>query len=63
MFATGGIIKIRNIKNIADGIMQANKLYLRHGLNITHMHADSKFKPLRTEMTALGINLNHASKK
>ena len=27
------------------------------------MHSDIKFKPLRMEMTSLGVNLNCASKK
>ena len=63
MFATGSMIKNRKIEDIADGTMQVNKLYLQHGFNITHMHANCKFKPPRKEITALGINLNCAYKK
>ena len=62
MFAKGSMIKNREIENIADGITQVNKLYLHRGFNITHMHTDCEFEPLRKEMTALGINLNCASK-
>ena len=63
MFATGSMIKNRKFENIADGIMQVHKLYLQQVFNITHMHADYKFKPLSKKMTALCINLNCASKK
>ena len=63
MFATGIMIKKQKIKNIADGITQVNKLYLHNWLKITHMNYDSDFEPLCTEMNALGINLNCASKK
>ena len=63
MFATGSMIKNRNVEHIADGIAQVHKLYLQRGFNITHMHNDCKFEPLRMEMTSLGINLNCASKK
>ena len=40
MFATEIMIKNRKIQNITDGIMQVHKLYLQHGFNITHMHAN-----------------------
>ena len=63
IFSTGSMIRNRKIKSIVDGIMQVHNLYLQRGFNITCMRADSKFKPLCTEMTALGINLNCASKK
>ena len=62
MFATGSMIKNRKVENIADGITQVHKLYLQRGFKITHMHTDCDFGPLRKEMTALGINLNCASK-
>ena len=57
------MIKNRKIENIADGITQVHKLYLQRGVKITHIHNDSKLEPLRNKMTALGINLNCASKK
>ena len=63
MFATGSMIKNRKVENISDGITQVHKLYLQCGFKITHMNNDCEFKPLRKEMTALGINLNCASKK
>ena len=63
MFATGSMIKNRKIEHIADGITQVHKLYLQLGFKITHMYTNCEFKPLRKEMTALGINLNCASKK
>ena len=63
MFASVSMIKNRKTENIADGIMQVHKLYLQRGFKITHMHTDCEFKPLRKEMTALGIYLNCASKK
>ena len=47
IFATGSMIKKLKIKNIADGITQVHTLYLHLGFNITHMHADIKFKLLR----------------
>ena len=47
MFATGSMIKNREIENIADGIMQVNTLYLQSGFNITHMHTDFDFGQLR----------------
>ena len=50
-------------ENIADVITQVNKLYLQRGFKITHMHFDCEFEALCKEMTALGINLNFASKK
>ena len=62
MFAAGSMIKDRKIENIADVITQVHKLYLQRGFNITHMHTGCEFEPLRKEMTALGINLNCASK-
>ena len=63
MFATGSMIKNRKVENFADGITHEHKLYLQRGFNITHMHTDCEFEPLRKEMTAKGINLNCASKK
>ena len=63
MFATGSMIKNRKVEHIVDGITQVHKLYLQRGFNITHMHTDCQFEPLLKEMTALGINLNCASKK
>ena len=63
MFATGSMIKNWKIKNISDGITQVHELYLKSGLNITHMHADRYPGPLCREITALCINLNCASKK
>ena len=63
MFATGSMIKNRNVEHIIDGITQVHKLYLQHGFNITHMHTGCEFKPLCKEITALRINLNCASKK
>ena len=63
MFATGSIIKNRKVEHIADRITQVHKLYLQRGFKITYMHTDCEFKPLCKEMTALGINLNCASKK
>ena len=63
MFSTGSMIKKRKVENISDGITQVHKLYLQSGFKITHMHTDSEFESLRKEMTALGINLNCASKK
>ena len=63
MFATGSMTKNRKIENIAYGITQVHKLYLQRGFKITHMHADSDFKQLLKETTALGINLNCATKK
>ena len=63
MFATGRMIKNRKIENIADGITQLHELYLQRGFNITHMHTDCEFKPIRKEIADLGINLNFASKK
>ena len=63
MFATGSMIKNRKIENNADGIIQLHKTYLQRGFKITHMHTACKFEQLRNEMTALGINLNWASKK
>ena len=62
MFAKRSMIENQNIKNIADGITQVHKLYLKCGFNITCMHYDSKFELLHSEMTALCINLNFASK-
>ena len=47
MFATGSMIKNRKVENIADGITQEHKLYLQRGFNITHMHTDCEFEPLR----------------
>ena len=63
MFATRIMIKNRKVEHIADGITQVHKLYLQSGFTITHTHTDCEFEPLRKEMTALGINLNCASKK
>ena len=63
MFATGSMIKNRKFEHIADGITQVHKLYLQRGFKITHMHTNCELEPLRKEMTALGINLNCASKK
>ena len=63
MFATGSMIKNRKVENIADRITQVQKLYLQRGFKITHMHTYCEFEPLRKKMTALGINLNCASKK
>ena len=63
MFSTGSMIKNRKVENIADRITQVHKLYLQRGFNITYMHTDCEFEPLRKEMTALGINLNCVSKK
>ena len=63
MFATGSMIKKRKVEHIADGITQVHKLCLQRGFNITNMHTDCEFEPLCKEMTALGINLNCASKK
>ena len=63
MFATGSMIKNRKVEHIADGITQVHKFYLQRGFNITHMHTYFDLEPLRKEMTALGINLNCASKK
>ena len=63
MFATGSMIKNRKVEHIADGITQVHNLYLQNGFNITRMHTNCEFKPLRKEMTAMGINLNCASKK
>ena len=63
MFATGSMIKSRKVEHIADGITQVHKLYLQNGFNITHMHTDFEFEPLRKDMTALGIKLKFASKK
>ena len=63
MFATGSMIKNRNVEHIAYGITQVHKLFLQRAYNITHMHTDCEFKPLRKEMNAIGINLNCASKK
>ena len=57
------MIKNRKIENIADGITQVHEIYLQRGLKITHMHTDCEFEPIRKEMSALGINLNFASKK
>ena len=63
MFDTGSMIKNRKIENIADRITWIHKLYLQPGFKITNMHADSKFKSLRRQMSDLGINMNCASKK
>ena len=63
MFATGSMIKNRNIEHISDGITQVHKLYLQRGFKITHMHTDCEFVPLRKEMTSLGINPNFSFKK
>ena len=63
MFATGSMIKNRKVEHIADGITQVHKLYLQRSFKVTHMHTDCEFKLLRKDMTALGINLNCASKK
>ena len=63
MFATGSMIKNRKVEQIADRITQEHKLYLQRGFKIIHMHTGGQFGPLRKEMTALGINLNCASKK
>ena len=57
------MIKNLKVENIADGITQAHKLYLKRGFKITHIHIYCEFEPLCKEMTALGINLNCASKK
>ena len=62
MFATGSMIKNRKVEHIADRITQVHKLYLQRGFKITHMHTDCEFEPLHKE-TALGINLNCASKQ
>ena len=43
IFATGSIIKIKKINNIEDVTKQVNKLYVKRGFKITHIHADSKF--------------------
>ena len=48
IFATGSMIKNRKIENIADATTQVHKLYLHNGFNITHMHADREFEPLRS---------------
>ena len=63
MFSTGSMIKNRKVENIEDGITKVHKLYPQSGLKITHMHTDCEFEPMRKEMSALGINLNFASKK
>ena len=63
MFSNGSMIKNRKVEHIADGITQVHKLYPQCGFKITHIHTDCEFKPLRKEMTALGINLNCSSKK
>ena len=47
IFATGSMIKNREIENIADGIIQVYTLYLHSGFNITHMHTDFDFGKLR----------------
>ena len=47
MFATGNMIKNRKVENIAEGVTQVHKLYLQRGFNITHIHNDCEFKPLR----------------
>ena len=46
MFATGNMIKNQKIENIADGIMQVHKLYLKRGFKITHMYANRYFEKL-----------------
>ena len=63
VFATESMIKTLKMENIADGIMQVHKLYLQCGFNITHMHAYCELESIHKESTALGINLNCASKK
>ena len=63
IFDTWSMIKNRKIKNIANGIMQVHKLFLKRVFNIVRMHDDREFKTICTEMTDLGINLNCASKK
>ena len=47
MFATGSMIKNRKVEHIAYGITKVHKLYLQRGFNITHMHTDCEFEPLR----------------
>ena len=49
--------------DIEDGIKQVNKIYLRCGLKITHIYADSEFEPIRVEMDDIYISLYCASKK
>ena len=63
MFATGSMIKNRKVEHIAYEITQVHKLYLQCGFKSTHMHTNYEFETLRKEITALGINLNCASKK
>ena len=63
MLATGNIIKNRILKNIEFGIMQVYRIYLQHGLKITHIYSHRKFEPLRAYMADIGISLNCASKK
>ena len=62
MFSPVSMIKYQNFENIAFGITRVHKLYLQHGLKITHMHTCCDSEPLRKEMNALGINLNCAYK-
>ena len=63
MFATGSMIKNLNLNNIEHLIKQVHNIYLQCGLKITHIHADSKFKPLHAEMSDIGIEPNCASRK
>ena len=37
IFSMGCMIKNRKVKNIEDGIIQFNKIYLQRGFNITHI--------------------------
>ena len=38
LFATGSMIKNREVEHISDGITQVHKLYLQRGFKITHAH-------------------------
>ena len=41
MFVIGSMTKNRKMKNIADGITQVHKLYLKHGLKVIRIQSDS----------------------
>ena len=50
-------------KKIEDGNKHVHKLYLQRGVKTTDIHVDSNFKPVRAEMSDIGISLNCTSKK
>ena len=46
------------MNNIEEIIKQINRMYLQRGFNITWIHTDKDFEPLRLEVASLDSALN-----